>query len=164
MPRILSLKKIKGKDKSVHPASRKANQIQRAALRDERISNATLARTKTQMSLVNKVGFFKVAAIASNKASLDEESIKSLIYTYINRHANEIKDLAQKRRAGRAPSPREDALRMGLDAEMSEFKSGFSAPDLRDEEVMNKLKAWHGDYGGLQQIAFCRIVMGDDAP
>lgn len=65
MPRVLSLKKIKGKKEHAHPHSRKANQIQRAALRDERLRDAGLRRDKDRYALINRVGFFKVAVMSA---------------------------------------------------------------------------------------------------
>jgi translation machinery-associated protein 16 len=152
MPRVLSLKKIKGKKEQAHPNSRKANQIQRAALRDERISAATTQRSKEHMKFVNRIGFFKIAAMSTDSPTIDDAQARVLVQTYIDRNKGEQADLAAARRPGRPKSSREDQLQMLYDVEMSEFRSGFKIPDLLDDKNVAMLKAWPGDYGGLQKI------------
>lgn len=80
------------------------------------------------------------------------------MHSYINRSAPEIEQLQSERRKGRPPSKREEALIQRTDAEDKEFKTGFWIPDLAQEDVLNVLKAWKGEWGGLGAMKFVRMT------
>ncbi|BFZ56878.1 translation machinery-associated protein 16 [Savitreella phatthalungensis] len=162
MPRVLSLKKIKGKKEHAHPHSRKANQIQRAALRDERIKGATARREKDRYTLINRVGFFKVAVITGDRKTLTEDEVHELIKTYINRRQGELEDEKAARRPGRPKSTKEDLLSMAIEQEQAEYKTGFKVPDMTDEVNVINLKAWKGDHGGLNHIKLVELPRRSD--
>lgn len=42
--------------------------------------------------------------------------------------------------------------------ENKEFKTGFWAPDLTQEEVLKNLALWNGDWSSLSRIKFIRLT------
>ena len=157
MPRILSLKKIIKKKTAAHPNSRKSHQIQRAALRSERIEAQDKQRHKQYAKFVNRYGFYKVAAETSAVEAFTEDELRDLTHTYINRHKNELEELIAQRRPGQPKSKRQDALEHLLIVENSEFASGFKIPRMDTPEHLKVLKSWRGDLGGLQKITSTEI-------
>ncbi|CCG80909.1 Putative uncharacterized protein [Taphrina deformans PYCC 5710] len=158
MPRVLSLKKIKGKKEQAHPNSRKSHQIQRAALRDERITAQAITKQKEQMKWINRFGFFKVIATTNPDQLFTEEEVKSLIETYIERNKSELMTLVEERRAGRPKSSRQDLLERAKELELSEYRSGFKVPVMDDLLNLEELRHWKGDVGGLQKIKFQLVI------
>lgn len=167
MPRVLSLKKIKGKKEQAHPNSRKSHQIQRAALRDERITAQAIAKQKDQMKWINRYGFFKVIATTDGRVDpgrlYTESEVKSLIETYIDRNASELQTLVEERRPGRPKSSRQDLLERTRELEWSEYGSGFKVPVMDDFLNLEELRNWRGDVGGLQKITFRLVVRNQEA-
>lgn len=157
MPRVLSLKKIKGKKEQAHPNSRKSHQIQRAALRDERLTALSISKQKDQMKWINRYGFFKVIATTDPNATFSEEEIRILIGTYINRHDSELETLKEERRPGRPKKSRQDLLERTKDMELMEFQGGFKVPIMDDVLNLEELRHWKGDVGGMQKIKFCLV-------
>ena len=72
----------------------------------------------------------------------------------------ELDSLKAERRRGRPPSSQEDRLRHRKEDELREYKSGFWAPDLRDEESRLRLERWNGEWAALNALTFVRIVSG----
>lgn len=156
MPRVLSLKKIKGKKEQAHPNSRKSHQIQRAALRDERLTAQHIAKHKEQMRWINRFGFFKVIATTTSDPTtiFSLAETQSLIETYIDRNTSELSTLVETRREGRPKSSRQDLLERTRDMELAEYKSGFKVPVMDDLINLEELRHWKGDVGGIQKIRF----------
>jgi len=65
-----------------------------------------------------------------------------------------------ERRPGRPPTKTEEQISQRIDAEEKEFKAGFWAPDLRDEEVRKMLERWGRQWAGLNTLKFVRVVKG----
>lgn len=162
MPRVLSLKKIKGKKEQAHPNSRKSHQIQRAALRDERITAQAITKQKDQMKWINRYGFFKVIATTNPSQIFTEDEVRSLIETYIDRNESELQSLIEERRPGRPKGSRQDILERAKALELGEYKSGFKVPVMDDFLNLEELRNWRGDVGGLQKIKFRLVVMKED--
>lgn len=162
MPRVLSLKKIKGKKDQAHPNSRKSHQIQRAALREERLTAQHNAKHKEQMKWINRFGFFKVIATTHPDSThlFTVEEVRSLIETYLDRNNSELETLKETRREGRPKSSRQDLLERAKDMELAEYKSGFKVPVMNDLENLEELRHWKGDVGGLQKIRFHLVQPG----
>ena len=161
MPRVLSLKKIKGKKEQAHPNSRKSHQIQRAALRDERLAAQSNTKAKEQMKWINRFGFFKVIATTNPNRIFSDAELRSFISTYIDRNDSELETLVSERRAGRPKSSRQDLLERAKDSERSEYRSGFKVPVMDDLLNLEELRHWRGDVGGLQKIKFHLVINPD---
>lgn len=163
MPRVLSLKKIKGKKEQAHPNSRKSHQIQRAALRDERITAQGITKQKEQMKWINRYGFFKVITTTNPGAVYSEPEVRSLIETYLGRNDSELQSLVETRRPGRPKSTRQDLLERTKELERSEYESGFKVPVMDDVLNLEELRHWKGDVGGLQKVRLCLVRPADVA-
>lgn len=64
----------------------------------------------------------------------------------------------QQRRPGRPPTKIEEQLQQRKDAEEREFRAGFWVPELRNDESRSKVERWAGEWAGLNNLAFVRVV------
>lgn len=158
----IAAKKKKGSSTNSKPAlhanSRDAHRLQRAALRDDRVSRVITSRSKSHAPLLQRVGFFRVAASKrAPQQSFTEAEVHEMIRAYISLNRGELEDLQRKRRLGRPRATREDVLMMQEEAEEKEYRSGFWMPDMRDEGNLEKLREWEGQWAGLNVLTFVRV-------
>lgn len=77
---------------------------------------------------------------------------------FIARSDPELNSLSSARRPGRPTSTREERLSQRRTTESAEHASGFWLPDLRDADVVAKLREWNGDWVALAALgSFCRV-------
>jgi translation machinery-associated protein 16 len=50
------------------------------------------------------------------------------------------------------------AITQQLEADTKEYDSGLWIPDLRDEETLFTLRNWEGDWSGLNNMKFVRVM------
>ena len=76
----------------------------------------------------------------------------------MKRDDDELLELQANRRPGRPTSTREDRLRQRIEAEESEYNTGFWVPDMRDAESKTSLRQWSGDWSSLSSLRFIRMT------
>ncbi|KAL1916660.1 uncharacterized protein VTP21DRAFT_5364 [Calcarisporiella thermophila] len=145
-----TLKTIKGKE-ALHPNSRKANQVNRAYMRVDRLEKKRSERITGKNPLVERYLWFRYA-MDEEVACLSKSEVHDLIEMYLNRHNEELKELQSTRREGRPKSPREDLLEALIKKERQEYISGLDIPDLTIPKNVKKLRAWDGDVNFLSQL------------
>lgn len=134
-------KKVKGKERSLHPNGRKFKQLNRATLREEKLQKSKIERHgQKEIQLFRYKFFQQVAKTALEKAKaaesdsqskntaalFTESELRDVIQRYIKRDDEELEKLMEKRRPGRPASSQQDALQQRIDKEKREYKSGFS--------------------------------------
>lgn len=149
---------------SLHEKSRDAHRLHRAAARQDRVAQLHGSRVKAQEPLVERVAFFRDAALmtldtvgAEDDGGLSAEQVHQLVTAYLARHDGELSQLAQSRRAGRPPDRREIQLTQLKAKEEGEYTSGLWIPDLRDQENLANLKVWQGEWSALGTVGFVRV-------
>ncbi|KAK9478055.1 translation machinery-associated protein 16 [Lipomyces japonicus] len=162
MPIAKSLKKVEQKIKkknAVHPKARKFLQLNRATLREKKLSKQKMSTTSRDAQTIRLQAFR--AAIDEDaykdRQSFTDDEIKTIITRFISRDDDEIESLQAARRPGRPSSTRQDALETRRDFEIEEFSTGFYSPDLLDEANVKLLRAWNLDYSGIGKLKFVRI-------
>ncbi|KAF1811316.1 hypothetical protein P152DRAFT_399783 [Eremomyces bilateralis CBS 781.70] len=148
--------KKKGASTALHEKSRDYRRLQRASAREEKVHKLVASRDKQNDSFLSRVAFFHGEAKLANRPQSISE-MQDMIARYIERSANELASVKSERRPGRPPSIREHQLRMRIDQEQREYRSGFWMPDLEDPKNLEALLEWHGEWAGLAPMNFVRI-------
>eukprot|EP00833_Pecoramyces_ruminatium_P013842 jgi/Orpsp1_1/1187874/evm.model.d7180000060839.1 len=102
MPKKLTVKSVKNYE-NAHPYSRKAHQVQRAMLREEKYSKTKNAKMAENNLEIEKYQWFR-NAIPEERTNLTLEELTNTIERYINRNDEEIENITSNLRKGR-PTP-----------------------------------------------------------
>ncbi|KAI9230120.1 MAG: hypothetical protein DHS80DRAFT_12922, partial [Piptocephalis tieghemiana] len=129
--RKITLKTIKNREKA-HPFSRKANQMNRAILRTERLQKAKAARLGLEM--------------------------RPILESFISRYDEEMFELEANRRPGRPKSGRETELELLRQREAETYTAGMDVPDLTSPSTVKILRAWDGDHNSILRIRTIRLT------
>jgi translation machinery-associated protein 16 len=152
-------KKKGSKINSLHENSRDAQRLRKAGVRDDRVARLSAVREKANRQWLERIAFFQ-DNLPETLHPMDMEAIQSLISTYLARNNEEIEQLKAERRPGRPPSTRLTLLEQLRDGEGKEYDSGFWMPNLQDEETLVKLDGWKGEWIGLANLRFVRVMAG----
>ncbi|WPG97922.1 Hypothetical protein R9X50_00070500 [Acrodontium crateriforme] len=149
-------KKKGAKISSLHENSRDAKRLRRAGARDDRV-----AKSESLHKKVNRVWLERITFLQDNLPDtlhpLDVAEIQALVREYLDRYNEEIDQLKAERRPGRPASTRQTQLEQQRQVENSEYESGFWIPNVQDEETLQKLDNWKGDWLGLGIMRFIRV-------
>ena len=150
-------KKKGGKLNSLHENSRDAQRLRSAGAREDKVIRIMEAANRSNKVYVDRVNFFRTA-IEGSSGILSEAELQALTENYIGRQDEELETEKANRRPGRPISKVEERINERKDAENREWKAGFWIPDLRQEEVRQKLERWSGDWAGLNNLKFIRLT------
>ncbi|OZJ06140.1 hypothetical protein BZG36_01018 [Bifiguratus adelaidae] len=156
-----TLKTIKGKD-AMHPSSRKAVQVTRVLLRNDRIQ----AKAKDRIAMVNpKVErwlWFR-DLLGEDTPSIPKADLYTLIEQYISRNDAELEELKTTHRKGQRPkAAREDVLAALIAKERDEYKKGMEIPDITKPKNVTLLRQWNGDRNSMSRIQTIRLSNPND--
>ncbi|KAL2918969.1 translation machinery-associated protein 16 [Polyrhizophydium stewartii] len=155
-----SVSNIKGVDKA-HPYSRKAQQAQRAILRESHLAKKKAERDEPKRLAVERLLWFKFAVPDTTPAvALTPDEIHATIDLYIDRNADEMARLATQAQARKnRPRPPQLALLEALrEKDVAEYAGvGIEVPVLTDPENVAALKAWEGDYNSMALVKMVRV-------
>ena len=149
-------KKKGAKITSLHEDSRDARRLRKAGARDDRVIRMTAVRQKANGQWLERIAFMQ-DSIPETLHPLEEKEVRVLVQAYLSRDDEELKQMKAERRAGRPPSTRQTALEQLRELEKQEYESGFWLPNMQDEETLQKLDAWKGDWLSLGNLRFVRL-------
>jgi len=92
----------------------------------------------------------------------DTAAIQDLLSLFLARFDEELASIKAERRPGRPPVTREVAITQQLEADRKEYLSGLWIPDRRKEETLFPLRNWEGDWAGLNNMKFVRVMKGGE--
>ncbi|CUM45325.1 uncharacterized protein AC631_00440 [Debaryomyces fabryi] len=162
MPLAHNLNKVtKNLSKStgqMHVKGRKFKQLNRATLRDQKITAKKLKHQEQKDRELASVQFMKdsVNDHADQEVFLLEQ-MKAFIEEYIGRHDEELKELKEQRRPGRPATSRQLQLEVVIENEKQVYATGFKIPDLSNKETVERLKLWNGTSGGTTVMKFIHV-------
>ncbi|KAH8550351.1 translation machinery-associated protein 16 [Umbelopsis sp. PMI_123] len=146
-----TLKTIKNRD-SMHPSSRKAFQLTRVVMRNDRLEQRTRSKETIGNPKIDRWLWFKFALDDSLPCASSEE-LHSLIDMYLSRNDDELEKLqAQRKDSKRPKSSRQDLLEALIKKEREEYDKGFELPDLQNPKNVKILRAWDGDKNSMARI------------
>lgn len=142
----------------MHVKGRKFKQLNRATLRDQKITAKKLKHQEQKDRELSSVLFMKDCVYEEpEKETFLLEDMKSFVERYIARHDEELKELKDQRRPGRPPTSRQLALETVTENERQMYATGFRMPDLSNKETVERLKLWNGTSGGTTIMKFIHI-------
>ncbi|RPB18715.1 hypothetical protein L211DRAFT_831330 [Terfezia boudieri ATCC MYA-4762] len=141
----------------VHPGSRDHKRLNRAAIREQRLRQTQAKRKNARDGEFNRLYFFQDAVKERQLPVFTELEIHELIASFIHRDDDERERLRKERRLGRPPTAKENLLKLRLEKEEGEYRTGFHIPDLSDAENAQRFTTWDGTHGSLPLIKFTRI-------
>jgi len=121
---------------------------------------------------VDRVAWFR-SALEGSTGPLTDEEMHVLTERYVNRDAGtaaaecvsfiaredeQLAEIKAQRRPGRPPTTAEEQINQRKEAEQREHRAGLWVPELRDEEGREKLERWGGEWGGMNNLKFVRVV------
>ncbi|ORX80583.1 hypothetical protein BCR32DRAFT_20688 [Anaeromyces robustus] len=159
MPKKLTVKSVKGFE-NAHPYSRKAHQVQRAMLREEKNSKTKNAKMAENNLEIEKYQWFR-EAIPKERANLTKEELTNVVQRYIDRNDEEIENINSTLRKGRPTPPRLTLLKALKKKEQEEFNHGFFVPDLTIAKNVKTLRNWKDDWNSIKLIKLIKIYSKD---
>ncbi|ORX53889.1 hypothetical protein BCR36DRAFT_323322 [Piromyces finnis] len=155
MPKKLTVKSVKGYE-NAHPYSRKAHQVQRAMLREEKNSKTKTAKTAENNIEIEKYQFFR-SQVPEGKGRLTLEELTNAIEKYIDRNNEEIENITASLRKGRVAPPRLTLLKALKKKEQEEFDHGMFVPDLTIVKNVETLRKWKNDWNSIKLIRLVKV-------
>lgn len=155
-PRKCSKKDIKGKDRA-HPRSRKAEQMQRILIRQDRLADRKRQHNLiTNYPVLDRVTWFQMALDPSAEQVAD---LHAFVKEYLDRHSSEIEQIKKDQRPGRPLPKRYSDLMSLCKQERSEYETGAGLliPNLIGAEQVQKLRNWDGHKESLDRIGLLRL-------
>ncbi|KAL5505932.1 hypothetical protein EMCRGX_G007479 [Ephydatia muelleri] len=158
-------KKVKGREKLIHPNSRKALQLFKKAHRDEKLDKKKAERSISNANEVMKLMWFKEHLDASKKFYTHSEMVE-FVESYLGRLDAELEKLLgiQEEKSSVADhyrqqyASREDAIRTAMVRERQLFESsGIEAPDLTTPKFMKEFMEWNGEENLLPRLHYRRF-------
>lgn len=162
MPLAHNLNKVtKNLSKStgqMHVKGRKFKQLNRATLRDQKITTKKLKHQEQKDRELAGIQFMKdrVYEYPDQEVFLLEQ-MKSFIEDYIGRNDEELKQLKDERRPGRPATSRQLHLEVVIGDEKQVYSTGFKIPDLSNKETVERVKLWNGTSGGTTVMKFIHV-------
>lgn len=146
---------------AMHIKGRKFKQLNRATLRDQRIT------TKKQKSLEQKENELAFLFFVQKLINDDEDfktyktftlkDIQAFIELFVSRYDDELKQLKKDRRPGRPQTTRQLNLEEVVKHENQVYDTGYRAPDLTTRETVEFLRLWNGTTGGTTVMKFVYV-------
>lgn len=130
----------------VHPNSRKAEQLQRAALKANKKAGRARAKEDGRRDRATFLGFLQ--SRLQQRTCLSSSEVLEELRLWCARFDDELADLAADDRK----RTRELELRMMRDEELQKLRTGYPCPDLRIKKVVQQLRDWDGGWDGMERF------------
>ncbi|XP_031552997.1 translation machinery-associated protein 16-like [Actinia tenebrosa] len=137
--------------KAIHPQSRKASQLARAAHRKEKIQRKKEERSQLLEARVGEKCRWFFEHIDERKQRYAAEEVRELIEEYLQRFDAELQKIEQlnnavKGRQGRIYATKEDNMKTIISIESELFNTGgLEVPDLTSAKNFELFKEWNCD-------------------
>ncbi|KAK9704305.1 translation machinery-associated protein 16 [Basidiobolus ranarum] len=152
-----TLKTVKGKDKA-HPYSRKALQINRINLRQDKLDKRKSDWLHQANPTVERYLWFRWV-LDEEQETATREQLVEFIEMYLCRNDEELAQLKALHRPGqpRPKAAREDLIMLLKKKETEEFNHGFILPDLTISKNVKFLRQWDSDINSMTNIRTIKI-------
>ncbi|KAG6829881.1 hypothetical protein H0H92_003150 [Tricholoma furcatifolium] len=149
------------KEKVYHPASRKADQLARKALRKGKLGNLASKRGQKNNSLADVYGFFFDALPEEGALTLPE--LHAVVRdVWLTRFDEELEQERAARRKGRPKSVKETKLEEIKLRESDEYRTGLEVLDLTHPATVELFRRWdQKEVAYIDLLRFIRISSVD---
>ncbi|XP_066516915.1 translation machinery-associated protein 16 [Hoplias malabaricus] len=154
--------KEKGSEKKViHPYSRKAAYMARAAAKNIRKEKRQNEKAQRLNLIGEKLMWFQ-SQLDAEKLEYTKQDACEIIERYLNRFDRELEQInlanSIKGRQGRQHGSREAVIKQILERERSEFEgNGFDIPDIINSKSLKAFREWNGDLRKLPNIRWRKV-------
>ncbi|XP_062864850.1 translation machinery-associated protein 16 [Trichomycterus rosablanca] len=158
-------KALKGKNaaekKVVHPYSRKAAYMNRAAIRQDR--KEKLKGEKAQrLNLIREKLLWFQSRLTPEKSEYSKAEACEIVERYLHRFDGELEQIelanSIKGRQGRLHGSREAVVRQIMERERAQYDgNGFEIPDIINAKHLKTFREWNGDLKKLPNIKFRKV-------
>lgn len=146
---------------SVHIKGRKFKQINRATLRDKKLTQKKQKALEQKENELSIVYFLQLIINDDDDFKVQEtfslEEIKQFIELFLTRFDDELEELRATRRPGRPASNRQQILEEKVKHDQQVYATGIKVPDLSDVETVKRLRLWNGTTGGATVMKFVHV-------
>ncbi|TSO98558.1 Translation machinery-associated protein 16 [Bagarius yarrelli] len=159
-------KASKGKNavenKVIHPYSRKAGYLARAAIKQERKEKSKNEKALRLNLIRDKLLWFQ-NQLDSEKLEYSKQEACELIERYLHRFDKELEQIelanSIKGRQGRLHFSRETVIKQTMEREQTQYEGcGFEIPDIMNSKHLKTFREWNGDLKKLPNIKMRKVV------
>lgn len=152
---IFSVKKAS----SAHPNSRKASQLKRAFLRNDKLAGRVFsAAHNKQHPLVDKLTWFQLQM--DERSVYTSQEASDFIKEYVGRNDEEMKRLESEVRPNRPTPARLSLLQTLRRKDEEEHLNGvFEMVDLTSAKAVATFREWSGDYNAIPLLKIIKYKM-----
>ncbi|KAL0565902.1 translation machinery-associated protein 16 [Marasmius crinis-equi] len=143
------------KEKIFHPESRKASQLNRKAVRKEKLGNLAINRKHKSHSLADFYNFFYHALPEEGVLKL-EDLHEIIANVWLKQYEVELEQERATRRKGRPKSSKELKLEEMQSRELEEYRTGFEVIDLTHPPTVDLFRRW--DQKSVAYIDLLRFI------
>ncbi|KXJ29284.1 translation machinery-associated protein 16 [Exaiptasia diaphana] len=150
--------------KAIHPNSRKASQLARAAHRSEKLQQKKEERNHLIEAKIGEKCRWFHEHIDETKIKYTAEEVREMIEEYLHRFDAELQTIEQlnnavKGRQGRIHASREDKIKTIVNVETELFNTGgLEIPDLTSAKNLKLFKEWNCDMKTFSPITMKSFV------
>ncbi|ODV77450.1 uncharacterized protein CANTADRAFT_56349 [Suhomyces tanzawaensis NRRL Y-17324] len=165
MPLAHNLNKVtKNLSKStgtIHIKGRKFKQLNRATLRDKKITAKKLKSLEQKENELAVIFFLQKLIKDDEDFSKFEtftlKQMKGFVELFIQRYDDELDQLRADRRPGRPQTNRQQILEEAVKHDRHVYETGMKIPNLTDKETVDRIRAWNGTTGGTTVMKFVHV-------
>ncbi|KAK4052223.1 translation machinery-associated protein 16 [Microbotryomycetes sp. JL221] len=150
--RVKTLKALQSRksgtaNSKLHPNSRRAKQLQRVELRQQKLKVQDRVHRSNEVKRVDRLLHF-VHSLPEHDNCMTLDQLHQAVIDYIHRDDLKLNELEQQRtlrtnwRRSEGKSKREVELEKQQQQDTEEYKTGFVVPDLMDEENVFICRQW----------------------
>ncbi len=136
---------------AVHPQSRRAKQMHKAAVRRDRLDSRAGARERPE---VRRMLWFRDAILHDTQRSYPEPEMHVLVSQYLARYDETLDEILSELRPGASLPTNAELMRTMVQRERDAYVSGaLKVPNLFAKKNVDQLRRWSGDAGGVSAIS-----------
>lgn len=155
-------KKRGGKPTALHENSRDAQRLRAAGAREDKINKLMKAAEHANQQYIERVLWAQQQLEEVDYAARNDEQVHELVRGWIMRQQEDMDRESAAQRPGRPKSKALAEIHAQIDADEREYKIGYWFPDVRDEDVLLRLRLYRGSWGGLNNLTFVRVFRGGE--
>lgn len=144
----------------MHIKGRKFKQLNRATLRDQKITAKKLQRQEQKSNdllIIPHVQGRILEQDVLDKEVFTLQDMKDFIEEFIGRFDEELKELNAQRRPGRPATSRHQILQEKKKYDEHVYYTGFKIPNISHKETVDRVRLWNGTHGGVTVMKFIHI-------
>ncbi|XP_027030133.2 translation machinery-associated protein 16 [Tachysurus fulvidraco] len=147
--------------KVIHPYSRKAASLNRAAIKHERKEKWKSDKALRLNLIRDKLLWFQ-SQLDSGKLEYSKQEACEIIERYLHRFDSELEQIelanSIKGRQGRLHFSRETVIKQTMERERAQYEeSGFEIPDIINSKHLKTFREWNGELKKLPNIKMRKV-------